>query len=647
MLLGLLGDGHVLLEDYPGLAKTLAARSFAEVTEMRFARVQFTPDLMPADVTGSSIWNQRDTDFEFRPGAVFSNLLLADEINRAPPKTQAALLEAMQERQVTTDGVTRLLERPFIVLATQNPIEYEGTYPLPEAQLDRFLLRTGFGYPSADDEWELLERRMERRADEIELEAVSIARRCSRCRRASSTSMSSESVGRYIVELVTGTRESPSTAVGASPRGQPRPAQARTLQGRTGRARLRHARRRQGDRGARTGPSARAQARALGAAPCGRGRRARGARPSADAEGRGRRGARAVTRRASPRLAAYAFLCALGLVGALAGRRPEVAALAAPFALVLALAALADRPPRVSARLSLPRERALEGDELDATLTLRAADGVARIEAYLVLPPTLTVAAGAQPVSRRLLPDEAEEVQLPLRCLRWGSHELGDIRLRAHDTLALFAWEERVTRQHRLRVYPRPEALRRLIAPLATQAAIGSEVARAKGDGLEFVDLRPFVPGDRVRSVNWRASARRGDLLVNERHPERNAEVVVFLDTFVDARRLDASSLDRAVRATATLVSHYLERRDRVGLVALGGTLRWLQPGGGLVQRYRLHRRPARDRGRVHVRLEGREHHPRPNAASARADRRGHTAARPARGRRPARSACARAETSS
>lgn len=295
-----------------------------------------------------------------------------------------------------------------------------------------------------------------------------------------------------------------------------------------------------------------------------------------------------MTRRASPRLAAYGFVCALGLVGALAARRPEIAALIAPFALVLALAALADRPPRMSAWLSLPRERALEGDELDATLTLRAVDGVARVEAYLVLPPTVAVPEGTLPVSRRLAPDETEEVELPLRCIRWGSHDLGDIRFRAHDLLALFAWEGRIARPHRLRVYPRPETLRRLVSPLSTQAVIGNEVARTKGDGLEFADLRPFVPGDRVRSVNWRASARRGDLVVNERHPERNADVVVFLDTFVDARRLDASSLDRAVRAASTLSSHYLERRDRVGLVALGGTLRWLEPGGGLVQRYRL-----------------------------------------------------------
>ena len=149
VLLGLLADGHVLLEDYPGLAKTLAARSFAQVTSIGFKRIQFTPDLMPSDVTGSSIWNQRDGDFEFRPGPIFTNLLLADEINRAPPKTQAALLEAMQERQVTIEGVTHPLARPFLVLATQNPIEYEGTYPLPEAQLDRFLLRVGVRLPDA------------------------------------------------------------------------------------------------------------------------------------------------------------------------------------------------------------------------------------------------------------------------------------------------------------------------------------------------------------------------------------------------------------------------------------------------------------------------------------------------------------------
>jgi len=219
VLLGVLADGHVLIEDFPGLAKTLIARSFAQAASMRFTRVQFTPDLMPGDVTGSSIFDQRTSDFEFRPGPVFTNLLLADEINRAPPKTQAALLEAMQERQVTIEGTTRALERPFIVLATQNPIEYEGTYPLPEAQLDRFLLRLQVGYPSADDEWTILERRLERREDEIELSPVVDRETLLEMQRAIEEVHVTDRLGRYIVELVGATRSSQRLQVGASPRG--------------------------------------------------------------------------------------------------------------------------------------------------------------------------------------------------------------------------------------------------------------------------------------------------------------------------------------------------------------------------------------------------------------------------------------------
>src|SRR6476620_10814912 len=172
VLLAFLADGHVLIEDFPGLGKTLIARSFAQVFAMDFERVQFTPDLMPSDVTGSSVFNQRTGAFEFRPGPLFTNLLLGDEINRAPPKTQAALLEAMQERQVTIEGQTNRLDRPFLVIATQNPIEYEGTYPLPEAQLDRFLLRIGVGYPGRDDERALLERRVARARDDVSVDAV-------------------------------------------------------------------------------------------------------------------------------------------------------------------------------------------------------------------------------------------------------------------------------------------------------------------------------------------------------------------------------------------------------------------------------------------------------------------------------------------
>jgi len=219
VLLGMLADGHVLLEDFPGLAKTLIARAFAQVTSIGFTRIQFTPDLMPSDVTGSSIFNQRDVDFEFRPGPIFTNLLLADEINRAPPKTQAALLEAMQERQVTIEGVTHLLERPFLVLATQNPIEYEGTYPLPEAQLDRFLLRLGVGYLDREQEWDVLERRLDRAADEIELDAVVGREELLEMQRSIEQVHVDRSVGLYMVDLVAATRNASGVQVGASPRG--------------------------------------------------------------------------------------------------------------------------------------------------------------------------------------------------------------------------------------------------------------------------------------------------------------------------------------------------------------------------------------------------------------------------------------------
>jgi MoxR-like ATPase len=219
VLLALLSDGHVLLEDFPGLAKTLIARSFAQATSLRFARIQFTPDLMPGDVTGSQIFDQRTTDFVFRPGPVFANLLLADEINRAPPKTQASLLEAMQERQVTIENATHLLEPPFLVLATQNPIEYEGTYPLPEAQLDRFLVRISVGYPARGDEIEMLRRRLERGVDDVELEPVIDGPTLVSLQQALEQVHVSDAIEGYVVDIVAATRESRRLAVGASPRG--------------------------------------------------------------------------------------------------------------------------------------------------------------------------------------------------------------------------------------------------------------------------------------------------------------------------------------------------------------------------------------------------------------------------------------------
>jgi len=217
ILAAVLCDGHVLLEDYPGLAKTLIARSFAQATSLRFSRIQFTPDLMPSDVTGSSVFDQRRTEFTFLPGAIFTNLLLADEINRAPPKTQAALLEAMQERQVTTEGETRKLERPFIVLATQNPIEYEGTYPLPEAQLDRFALRVSLGYPTLQEESRMLnEQTTEPPLDE--LEPVAGAAEALGLVEAAKSVFVEESLNKYVVALLRTTRSDSRLYLGASPR---------------------------------------------------------------------------------------------------------------------------------------------------------------------------------------------------------------------------------------------------------------------------------------------------------------------------------------------------------------------------------------------------------------------------------------------
>ena len=219
VLAGILAGGHVLLEDFPGLGKTLAARSLAQSLGMDFTRAQFTPDLLPADLTGSFIYNQRSGEFEFREGPLFTGLLLADEINRTPPKTQSALLEAMQERQVTVEGRTFTLARPFHVLATANPIEYEGTYPLPEAQLDRFLLRVGFGYPGAVEEYDVLHSRLARRRDDVVLEPVTDAAGLLAMQEAVEEVEVDRSVGEYCVALVGATRTHPDTLIGSSPRG--------------------------------------------------------------------------------------------------------------------------------------------------------------------------------------------------------------------------------------------------------------------------------------------------------------------------------------------------------------------------------------------------------------------------------------------
>ena len=294
-----------------------------------------------------------------------------------------------------------------------------------------------------------------------------------------------------------------------------------------------------------------------------------------------------MTRTPTAKLGAYAGLTALGLVASLVFGFPELVVLAAPFALVAGAGlALAETPdPEFS--LELERERAIEGEEL--TLTIRIATGVPieQVDLRLTLPEGLSLADGENPVALRI-PSGERELEYRLSCERWGAYIVGAVQLIAHDRFRVFRYERSLDFKLPLKVYPRPEVVKELLRPLETQVFTGNLVAREKGEGIEFADLREFVPGDRVRRINWRASARRGELWVNELHAERNSDVILFLDSFTEARRENESTLDRAVRATAALVEHYLEHKDRVGLVSFGGVLNWLLPSTGVTQLYRI-----------------------------------------------------------
>lgn len=219
VILGILTDGHILFEDYPGLAKTLTAKTFAKAIGCNFNRVQFTPDLLPADITGTYIYNQKTSEFRLNKGPIFTNILLADEINRAPPKTQAALLEVMQERQTTMEGKTYTLEKPFLVIATQNPIEYEGTYPLPEAQIDRFIMKLNVGYPNKEEEKEILNRMKKIDLHDANISKIVYPEQILRMQQKIKDVFIDDAIGEYIVNIVQSTRDHPNVKVGVSPRG--------------------------------------------------------------------------------------------------------------------------------------------------------------------------------------------------------------------------------------------------------------------------------------------------------------------------------------------------------------------------------------------------------------------------------------------
>ena len=295
-----------------------------------------------------------------------------------------------------------------------------------------------------------------------------------------------------------------------------------------------------------------------------------------------------MTRSRSPKVGAYAGLAALGLLAALALRLPELVLIAAPFAVVAAVSAFQVRTPHIEVEVKLDRERALEGELLDVWIRFAAADAVERLDVLLELPAGLEVEDGSNPSTLRLGEGEERLLPLRLRCARWGAFGVGRVHLRAHDHFGMFRHEVAIDARQPLKVYPTEEALRALLRPFETQVFAGNHVARQKAEGIEFADIRQFVAGDRVRHVNWRATARRGELWVNEHHAERNADVVIFLDVFAEARRGERSTLDPALRAAASLAARYLRQRDRVGFVSFGGTLNWLLPATGARQLYRI-----------------------------------------------------------
>jgi uncharacterized protein (DUF58 family) len=295
-----------------------------------------------------------------------------------------------------------------------------------------------------------------------------------------------------------------------------------------------------------------------------------------------------VNRSGSAKLAGYAGLAGLGLLASLVLGLPELVALAAPFALVTAAGlALATRPT-LTADVELERVLTVEGEELEAKVELTSDVPIERLELLFDVPVGVAVTDGPSPAELHMERAGTRTLTYRLRGERWGGYTVGALLARAHDRFGLLADEARLEDPQPLKVYPRPEPLQALLRPYETQVFAGNQVAREKSEGIEFADLRPFVPGDRPRRINWRASARRGELWVNELHAERNADVILFLDSFAEVRGEDESTLDRAVRAAAALTTQYLRQKDRVGLVSFGGVLNWLLPSTGMVQLYRI-----------------------------------------------------------
>jgi uncharacterized protein (DUF58 family) len=293
-----------------------------------------------------------------------------------------------------------------------------------------------------------------------------------------------------------------------------------------------------------------------------------------------------MTLSASPRLQPYAALVTIALIAALAAGRPELAALAVPFALLVGVGLRGSAAPELDGNLRLEHERAVEGELVRAIVQVRNDGAPARVELYL--PAAAHVQTDSTPIAIWLPRDGERCIEFQLAAGRWGIHRAGPAVVRARDHLGAFALEGSLGRTRELRVYPNARRLERLVAPLRTRPVLGSQVARERGEGIEFADLRPLVAGDRARRINWRASSRRGIPFVNVQHPEHSTDVVLFLDTFAEVHGADEGTLDAAVHAAATLAAAYLARRDRVALVSFGGAVTWLTPAAGTSQLFRI-----------------------------------------------------------
>src|SRR3954464_15365854 len=603
ILTTVLGGGHVLIEDLPGLGKTLIARSFAAALGLEFTRVQFTPDLLPADLLGSTVYDMQSGRFEFRRGPIFTNLLLADEINRTPPKTQAALLESMAEGQVSIDGVTHKLPAPFIVLATDNPIEYEGTYPLPEAQPDRFAIPLELRYLSEQEEASMLRRRLDRGSAQPTVNQVVDAHDLIAMRDSVEQVTVHDDVLRYVVSLATATRQHPQVAVGASPRAEldlvqlarakalllgrdyviPEDVKSLAVPTMAHRISLRP------EMWVRRVHGSDVVEELLRRLPVPRAKGPRCGGTVGGAPGPGGQGADGVIEprrseveldwRPSPLTRAVVTCAAAGLAVAVIGGFWQLIAFAAPLVGVLMSIGWQRGVPKVHVYGEPGSLRCFESEE-----TRLSVWAVAETTDVTV---ALTVGAVDGMRLETVEPDSQQRRTVAATADKWGRYPIvARVNVVARGGLVLGTG---VADAANVFVFPLAPPQSTAIPRTELLDRLGTHLTRHIGPGVEYADVRLYVPGDQLRTVNWPVSARRGHLHVTERLTDRAADVVVLIDGYPQPPGPATDATDRIVRGAVQVVQSALRSGDRAGIVALGGRHpRWLEADIGRRQFYRI-----------------------------------------------------------